>query len=435
MRPRHFLQRLGLGGLLAAFGAVTTAIAATKVTLTQDASGRWQWLRDGTPYTVHGVSGHQYLEQAAALGATTIRTWGAESLDDEVDGRNLLDRAHALGLTVLAGLWVQHPAHGFDYDNAALVAKQREEFRAAVRKHRGHPALLAWGVGNETELGADVTDGKLWRELEELLRIVKAEDPDHPTLTVLAGGSVGTIRQLKALCPSLDLLGINAYGWAPVVNTLINDSGWNRPYLLTEFGPRGPWEVLHTPWNAPLEPTSVEKVLTYVGSHRAAISDPRCVGTFCFTWGHKQEATATWFGMFLATGEKTPVVDAMTYEFTGRWPANRSPQIYSFKTALALDRVPAGKEFTAEVNAEDPERDALAYTWQVIAESTDRKTGGAAEAAPPIIAGCIISPSGSKVTVRTPDQPGAYRLFVTVRDGQGGACTENVPFYVLPRSN
>ena len=110
MRPRHFLQRLGLGGLLAAFGAVTPALA-TKVTLAQDANGRWQWLRDGAPYAVRGVSGHQFLEQAAALGATTIRTWGAESLDDEVNGKNLLDRAHALGLTVLAGLWVQVPPH------------------------------------------------------------------------------------------------------------------------------------------------------------------------------------------------------------------------------------------------------------------------------------------------------------------------------------
>ena len=432
MRPRQFLQRLGLGSLMAAFGTVTPAVA-TKVTLAQDVTGRWQWRRDGAPYTVHGVSGHQHLEQAAALGATTIRTWGAESLDDEVDGKNLLDRAHALGLTVLAGLWVQHPAQDFDYANAAKVEKQRDEFRAAVRKHRGHPALLAWSVGNEAELGADVTDGRLWREVERLLRIVKAEDPDHPVLTVLAGGGVATITQLRELCPSLDLLGLNVYGWAPVVNTLLNDSGWDRPYLLTEFGPRGQWEVQHTPWNAPIEPTSVEKVLNYVGSHRAAASDSRCVGTFCFTWGHKQEATATWFGMFLATGEKTPTVDAMAYEFTRRWPANRSPQIYGLKTALALDRVPAGTEYAAEVNAGDHENDSLAYTWLVVAESTDRRTGGAAEAAPPVIAGCIIGPPGPKVTVRTPEKPGAYRLFIYVRDGQGGGCAENVPFYVLPK--
>jgi len=433
MRSHHFLQRLGLGSLLAALGAMSPAIAA-KVTLTQEPDGRWQWLRDGAPYVVHGVSGHQFLEHAAALGATTIRTWGAESLDDEVDGKNLLDRAHALGLTVLAGLWVQHPAHGFDYGDAVQVAKQRDDVRATVRKHRHHPALLAWSVGNETELDADVADDRLWQELEQLLRLVKTEDPDHPVLTVLAGGSVASIGQLLRHCPSLDLLGINVYGWAPVVSHLLDDARWHRPFLLTEFGPRGQWEVLHTPWNAPIEPGSVEKVMTYVASHRAASSDARCVGTFCFTWGHKQEATASWFGMFLDTGEKTPVVDAMAREFTGRWPANRSPQIYGMNTALALDRVPAGFEYAAAVDAGDPESDTLIYEWRVVAESTDRKTGGAAEAAPPVIPGCIVGPTGPKVIVRTPATPGAYRLFVYVRDGQGGASTQNVPFYVLPSS-
>ena len=29
-----------------------------------------------------------------------------------------------------------------------------------------------------------------------------------------------------------------------------------------------------------------------------------------------------------------------------------------------------------------------------------------------------------------PPQPGAYRLFVTVRDGKGGASEDNVPFQV-----
>ena len=122
----------------------------------------------------------------------------------------------------------------------------------------------------------------------------------------------------------------------------------------------------------------------------------------------------------------------MAYEFTGRWPANRSPQIHSFKTALALDRVPAGREFTATVDAGDTEKDGLTYEWQVVAESRDRKSGGDHEEAPPVVSGCIIGPVGAKVTVRTPDQPGAYRLFVFVRDGHGGGCTENLPFFVQP---
>jgi hypothetical protein len=434
MRTLLLLQRLGLGSLFAALGAAVPAHAA-KVEVTQDASGHWRLLRNGAPYQINGVGGFNHLELAAACGATTLRTWGADSLDHLVGEKNLLDRAHALNLTVVAGLWVQHPSLKHDYTDPVFLEQQRTQVREAVRKHRHHPALLVWGLGNEMENGANPADPLLWREMEYLARIIKTEDPDHPVMTVVAGGGPEKIGAIKAHYPSLDILGINAYGPAVHVNRMLDETGWDRPYMLTEFGPRGQWEVLHTPWNAPIEPGSGEKEISYVSAHRSALADlrQRCLGTFCFTWGQKQEATATWFGMFLATGEKTPLVDAMAYEFTRRWPANRSPQIYSLKTALALDRVPPGKKFTAQVDASDPEQDALTYEWLVVAESTDRKTGGAPEAAPPVIAGCIQGPPGPVVTVRTPDQPGAYRLYLYVRDGQGGGCAENVPFYVLPR--
>lgn len=438
MRPAPSLGRraaplfaLCLWSMLAASPALA---APNTVTVVQDGAGRWQLRRDGEPYVVHGVGGYAHLETAAAIGATTIRTWGIETLEQEVAGRNLLDRAHDLGLTVVAGFWVRHERHGHDYDDPVFLRRQRDELRAAVRRHRHHPALLVWGLGNEMELhGSRAADPRLWRELEVLARIIKEEDPDHPVMTVLAGAAPEKLRAIREHYPSIDILGVNLYGPAPLVNRMLDEAGWEKPYMLTEFGPRGQWEVLHSPWGAPVEPGSAEKAVTYVAAHRAALADVRgrCLGTFCFTWGQKQEVTATWFGMFLPTGEKTPIVDAMAYEFTGRWPTNRSPQLRSFQTPLALDRVPAGREFPAVVTAGDADADPLDYEWQVVAESTDRRTGGDAEAAPPVIPGCITG-SGPRVTVRSPDRPGAYRLFVFVRDGRGGACAENVPFYVQP---
>lgn len=434
MRSLLLLRQLGLGSLFAALGT-GSPVQATRVEVARDASGHWQLLRNGAPYRVNGVGGFNHLELAASCGVTTLRTWGADSLGHLVEGKNLLDRAHALNLTVVAGLWVQHPSLEHDYADPVFIEQQREQVRAAVRKYRHHPALLVWGLGNEMENGANPADPQLWREMEHLARMIKTEDPDHPVMTVVAGGGPEKIGAIKAHYPSLDILGINAYGPAVHVNRMLDETDWDRPYMLTEFGPRGQWEVLHTPWNAPIEPGSGEKEISYVSAHRSALADlrQRCLGTFCFTWGQKQEATATWFGMFLATGEKTPLVDAMAREFTGHWPKNRSPRIYELKTALAIDRVPAGMEFSATVEVSDPEKDALTYEWLVVAESTDRKTGGAAEAAPPVIAGCVIGPSGPKVTVRTPEKPGAYRLFIYVRDGQGGGCAENVPFYVQPK--
>jgi hypothetical protein len=426
-------QHLVCGGFLATQVFILPMHAAT-VDVASDDDGRWHLRRDGAPYEIHGVGGYRHLELAVASGATTLRTWSVTALEEKEDGNDLLDRAHKLGLTVVAGLWVRHPRHGFDYGDPASLQRQREEIRMAVRRYKSHPALLVWGLGNEIELGHDSADERLWRELEILIRIVKEEDPDHPVMTVLAGAGAAKLASVQAHCPSLDILGINSYGPATLISTMLDDAGWTKPYMLTEFGPRGPWEVQRAPWGAPVEPSSAEKVAAYVGAHRSALADRRgrCLGTFAFLWGQKQEATSTWFGLFLPTGEKTPVVDAMAREFTGNWPANRSPQIRSFKTALAGERVAAGHEFTATIEVDDVENDPLTYEWQVVGESTDRRSGGDREAVPPVISGCMVGPAGRTAYVRAPDQPGAYRLFVTVRDGRGGGCSENVPFFVRP---
>lgn len=407
---------------------------AAKITVVRTETGQWQLRRDGLPCAIRGVGGYTHLERAAEFGATTIRTWSIAQLEAKVEGKSLLDRAQACGLTVVAGIRIGHQRQDHDYGDPVVLQKQREAVRTAVRKYRHHPALLVWGLGNEMELDGDPADLRIWRELEILSRIIKEEDPDHPVMTVIAGGGNAKIACIKAHYPSLDILGINSYGSAALVNTMLDDAGWAKAYMLTEFGPRGQWEVMLTPWGAPIEPRSCEKVVSYVSAHRSVLADQRgrCLGTFCFLWGQKQEATATWFGMFLPTGEKTPVVDAMAREFTGRWPAHRSPQIGSLKSELAYERVPAGRVFLATVDTADTEHDGLTYEWQVVAESTDRKSGGAPEAAPPVISGCIVGPSADRIAIRTPDQPGAYRLFIYVRDGHGGGCTENVAFFVQP---
>lgn len=434
MFPMAILPRLGRTIMLA---AVLTApsLHAARVTLGRAAAGRWQLRRDGAPYTVRGVGGYQHLELAAASGATTIRTWGIDQIEQLVDGQNLPDHAHALGLTIVAGFWLKHEYQGVNYEDPVFLQTQRNEIRAAVRRYRDHPAILVWGLGNEMEHPVGPGDPlRIWREIEVLARLIKAEDPGHPIMTVLAGTAVEKIRAVRELCPSIDIIGINAYGAAPLVTHALDEAGWTRPFMLTEFGPRGQWEILQTPWGAPIEPRMEEKLASYIGAHRAALADPggRCLGTFCFTWGQKQEATATWFGMFLATGEKTPLVDVMTHEFSGRWPVNRSPQVWALKVPFALDRVAAGTEFTVSADVRDPDKDSLSYEWIVVAESADRRGGGALEKIPDSLPECTVSAEGGRAVIRTPAKPGAYRLFLYVRDAHGGGTAENVPFWVRP---
>jgi len=82
------------------------------------------------------------------------------------------------------------------------------------------------------------------------------------------------------------------------------------------------------------------------------------------------------------------------------------------------------------VNVTDPDHDKLTYAWQVREETSDPREGGDREAVPPVVPNAIVKQAGSKITFHTPKKPGAYRLFVEVRDGKGNVATANVPFYV-----
>ncbi|MCU0791839.1 MAG: glycosyl hydrolase family 2, partial [Opitutaceae bacterium] len=276
--------------------------SAPLVELAPTPAGGWRLLRDGKPYEIRGAGGTDQLELVKAIGGNTIRTWGIDQLDRRENGKTLLDRCSALGLTIMAGIWVEHERHGFDYSNPADVRRQRETVRAAVRAYKHHPAILIWGLGNEMEgPTSDGSDPRIWRELEELIKIVKEEDPSRPVCTVIAGAATGKIRALMRDYPSLDILGVNAYGGAAGAGAAAAAAGWTKPFILAEYGPVGHWEVAQTSWGAPIEPSSKEKASNYFASHRGAMEDSRglCIGTFAFVWGHKQETTATWYGMFL----------------------------------------------------------------------------------------------------------------------------------------
>ena len=101
-------------------------------------------------------------------------------------------------------------------------------------------------------------------------------------------------------------------------------------------------------------------------------SKGQCLGTFAFYWGKQQECTATWFGMFLSSGEHLSAVDAMSYAWSGRYPNNRAPQLQTLSSPAALKK--RGSAQFAHVDAVDPDGDELSYEWIVVAESSDKKS-------------------------------------------------------------
>ncbi len=427
--PRSVPARKRLPWLACLLAAAATGAAGT-VRVEPRGEG-WGLARDGARYEIRGVGGHTELALAQRLGATTIRTWGVDQLEPKDGERPLLDRAAEHGLTAMVGLWIGHERHGFDYGDKAQVERQREAVREAVRRYRAHPAVLLWGLGNEMEgpPGSE-SSRRIFRELEELAKIIKAEDPDHPVCMVVAVAEKAEVEQIRELVPSIDILGVNAYGSAPALGDDLKAAGWTKPFILAEFGPLGHWEVDQTPWGAPIEPSSEAKAARYAATYARVGADERCVGTFAFVWGQKQETTGTWYGMFLRTGEKLPSVDAMARAWTGRWPENRCPVVGPLESSARLAKVTPGARLRARAEIHDPEGDAWKAEWFVLEESTDRKMGGDREAEPPHVQVDMLRAEGGEVELLAPSHPGAYRLFLKVRDGRGGASAENFPFFV-----
>ena len=64
------------------------------------------------------------------------------------------------------------------------------------------------------------------------------------------------------------------------------------------------------------------------------------------------------------------------------------------------------------------------------AEATDLRKGGDAETPPTRIDVRVLHADAASVSFVAPAQPGAYRLFITVRDREGKAGTANLPFRV-----
>ena len=434
--PTNPILALSLSAVCAVLSITNQAVAA-EVTISKDTKGNLTLLRDGHPYFIQGAGGSTHLAVLKEHGGNSIRTWGIESLETQVEGKRLIDRCAELGLSITAGIWIAPERHGFNYSNPAQIQRQRDAVRAAVRKYKDHPALLLWGLGNEME--GTQSDGRaphIWKKLNELAAIVKAEDPHHPVMTVIASAASTKIKGILEHYPNLDILGVNAYAGAGGAAAAAKSACWKKPFVLTEFGPSGHWEVPRTKWGAPIEPSSRDKAAAYFASQKTMLEEAADVslGSYCFVWGQKQETTSTWYGMFLKTGEKLPQVDAMCRAWTDKWPANRCPRVTRFESELREAIVPPGKLCVARMEAIDPDGDELRWEWTVTAESTDLKVGGDKESEPSSFPNSIVSAEKDQVVIKTPDKPGNYRLFGIVRDGKGAASAENFCFRVeLPR--
>jgi hypothetical protein len=396
---------------------------------------------NNAPFEIKGagldVNAGTNFKALAEAGGNAFRTWHDDNMGQQ------LDSAKKYNLMMAAGLPLGQELHHFDYSDEAAVKKQFEKIKKTVDTYKDHPNLLCWVAGNELNLLFDENGGlKLvspdtYKALAQIVDYIHENDPNHPVGTTFAGATESHIALAMEHCPQLDFVGLQVYGALAVMNQQVTDAKLRKPYMVTEFGPVGHWEMPATPWGREIEECSGPKAAGMISRIQTGIVDEKSglnIGHFAFLWGQKQERTPTWYGMFNKSGEATARIDELTKFWTGSYPENRAPLTESMtidgKNAFQSVYLKPNTSYDVEVLVSDPDEDSLTYQWVMLKEVGARSQGGAFEQEPEAIEFEVKESAEGKLTFVTPEAEGDYRLFSYAYDGKGKVGNANVPFFI-----
>ncbi|GEM_PF-2448321 len=384
--------------------------------------GDWRLLVDGKPFELRGVGcarhlgrlNSDYLKMAVELGANTVRTWGARHT-----GSDYLDAAQQRGIQVNAGLWLPYAKRRddgslhFDYRDADARAKLREKTLDYVRRHRQHPAILMWTVGNEViHHSPDEAQRRAFSAfLQELVEAIREIDPAHPIGYATAGWK--HLDHLQAV-PGLDFIGVNAYGNLLNVRDEMQRLGDARPLLFTELGPLRESDQGRDRFGQPKAPPDERKSRDYrrrlaeleeLGGH--------ALGAFVFRLGDPKPDDLHWWN--LTIGERPrDAFYAVREIYTGKLAENSPPRCRALKIHKA--RLAAGDTLRFAIDARDPEGDGMHYTaslWPL----GERDETRAVDLLNPQAHG-----SEAMFEMPTPGEAGDYLLLTAAIDRAGNAC-------------
>ncbi|MFC7529774.1 discoidin domain-containing protein [Actinoplanes sp. GCM10030250] len=430
---------LSIDSVTVARSAGTTAPAMTdppipagpsivKVTGTQ---GNWQLTVNGTPWEIKGMTygppqaaADGYMRDLRTMGVNTIRIWGPDAATPM-----LLDTAARHGVKVIVGLWLNH---GTDYVNdTAYKTAVKAEIVAKVNELKGRSGVLLWDVGNEVilemqnyGLSADVVEARrvaYAKFVNEVAVAIHAADPNHPVTSTDAYTHAWTYYKPHA--PALDLLAVNSYGAIDTVKRDWLAGGYTKPYILTEGGPAGEWEVPNDVNGVPNEPSDLQKKAGYTYSWNAIKGHPGvALGATEFHYGLENDFGGVWLNTTTG-GWRRLGYHAMRQAYTGQAAPNTPPEITAM-TVGSQTAVPAGGTFTVNATASDPQGDLIRYNLMAGDKHITGNRG---------LSHLAFSQTGNgQFTVRAPEALGVWKIYVYAYDGHGNVGIEQRSFRVVP---
>ena len=354
--------------------------SVVKVTGTQ---GNWQLQVNGAPYLLKGITygppqgaADGYVRDIKNMGVNTIRTWG-----DDANSAALLDTAAQNGVKVIMGQWLNQ---GADYVNdQAYKDNTKTAILATVNKYKGYQGLLMWDVGNEVILtmqdnkalsAADVEARRVAyaKFVNDLAIAIHAADPNHPVTSTDA--YTGAWKYYQAYSPALDLMAVNSYG---AITGVYNDwvaGNYTKPFILTEGGPHGEWEVPNDVNGVATEPSDPTKRDEYAASAREILAHPGVwFGGTEFHYGLENDFGGVWLNTYTGGLHRLGYY-ALQGVYRGSTDAN-TPPVISSMTVTPQTSVPAGGTFTVNVGATDPNGDLIRYNLMYSAHHINGGTG------------------------------------------------------------
>ncbi|TMR22970.1 coagulation factor 5/8 type domain protein [Nonomuraea zeae] len=394
--------------------------------------GNWQLTVNGLPYLVKGITygppqaaADAYMRDLRSMGVNTIRIWGV----DDTHTPALLDAAARHGLRVVVGHWLNQ---GADYaGDTAYKTAAKTEIVARVNALKGRQGVLMWDVGNEViltmqdhGLPADVVEARrvaYAKFVNEVAQAIHAADPGHPVTSTDAW--TGAWAYYKAHAPALDLLAVNSYGAVGGIRQAWIDGGHDKPYLITEGGPAGEWEVPADVNGVPDEPSDLAKRDGYRASWAAVTAHPGvALGATEFHYGLENDFGGVWLNT-LTGGWRRLGYHALKQAYTGQAGGNRPPEITGL-TVGSRTAVPAGGQFTVEAAVTDPDGDAVRYNLMAGDKHITGNRG---------LGHLAFAQTGpGRFTVTAPERLGVWKVYLYAYDGHGNAGIEQRSFRVVP---
>jgi len=294
-----------------------------------------------------------------------------------------------------------------------------------------------WNLGNELYHPFRLRKNTFIKTFNELIEIIKEEDPNHPVATAATLGRKN-LASIRFHSPKLDAVGINTFGMIKDFHPHLNSISFifgKKPYYFSEFGPDGPWEARYTAWGVSIEPTSTKKA-EQIETRYHIISnnmEGSILGSLIFIWGTKMEYTHTWFSLLKGDykAEQIKVLESLWKNSSAKPDLIGLDYMLVDNKGAADNIIFSPSEFkNAELIFSDAKIDSLKIVWEIYPGFLNIAEGEIKSISDKSI-GSFVSFEDKKASFITPEKEGPYRIFAYVFDKDGYFATTNTPFYVL----